>query len=143
MSTTAWEEIEAEAKGAFAGEGRFPLAAYSEYMPAPHVVLKPYAPRRADRAATVGASDGDALDITEREQAHELAPGLGRIAGRVLTELDRLLHGKPHDFSRSLLGDNAAWPAALAGSAAARRAAGEPLVLALSLALSRTQDDKG
>ena len=140
---SAWDEIEAEARDAFAGAGRFPLQAYSEFMPPPYVVLKPYAPRRAARAATIGASDGDGLDVTEDEQAHEVAPGLGRIAGRLLTELDHLLHGKPHDFSRTLLGENAAWPRALADSAAARRAAGEPIVVALSLALSRTQDDKG
>ena len=105
---SAWDEIEAEARDAFAGAGRFPLQAYSEFMPPPYVVLKPYAPRRAARAATIGASDGDGLDVTEDEQAHEVAPGLGRIAGRLLTELDHLLHGKPHDFSRTLLFNNAA-----------------------------------
>ncbi len=140
---SAWDELEVEARDAFAGEGRFPLPAYSEYMPSPHVVVKPYAARRADRAATVTASDGDAMDVTEEEQAHELAPGLGKIAGHVLAELERLVDGKPHDLSRTLLAENAAWPRALTESAPARRAAGEPIVIALSLALSRTQDDKG
>jgi hypothetical protein len=140
---SGWDEIEAEARDAFVGEGRFPLPAYSEYMPSPYVVVKPYAARRADGAATFGASDGDALDVTEEEQAHQLAPGLGKIAGHLLAELDRLIRGQPHDFSRTLLGENAAWPRALADSAPARRAAGEPIVVALSLALSRTQDDKG
>jgi hypothetical protein len=139
----AWDEIEREARDAFVGDGRFPLPAYSEYMPSPYVVLKPYAARRADGAATVGASDGDAMDVTEQEQAHEIAPGLGKIAGHLLAELERLINGKPHDFSRTLLGDNAAWPRALADSAAARHAAGEAVTVALSLALSRTQDDKG
>jgi hypothetical protein len=140
---TAWDELEAEARDAFAGDGRFPLPAYSEYMPSPYVVVKPYAARRADGAATLGASDGDAMDVTEEEQAHEIAPGLGKIAGHLLAELERLVDGRPHDFSRTLLGENAAWPRALAESAPARRAAGEPIVIALSLALSRTQDDKG
>lgn len=140
---TKWQEIEAEARDAFAGAGRFPLPAYSEYMPSPYVVLKPYAARRAARAATVGASDDAAMDVTEHEQAHELAPGLAKMAGHVLTELDRLVRGTPHAFSRTLLEGNAAWPNALAASAPARRAAGEPIVIALALCLSQTQDDKG
>ena len=140
---TPWEQLEVEARDAFAGEGRFPLPAYSEYMPAPYVVLKPYDGRRAAGAASVGASGDAAMDVTEHEQAHELGPGLTKVAGHLLTELDRLVRGTPHEFSRTLLEDNSAWPRALAESAPARRAAGEPLVVALSLSLSRTQDDKG
>ena len=85
--------MEAEARDAFAGEGRFPLPAYSEYMPSPYVVLKPYAPRRAAGACTIGASDDAAMDVTEHEQAHELTPGLAKIAAHLLTELDRLVRG--------------------------------------------------
>jgi hypothetical protein len=140
---SAWAEIEREARETLAGEGRFPLPAYSEFMPAPYVVLKPYAPTRAARAATVTASDDGSLDVTEVEQVHELGPGLAKIAGRVLVELDRLVRGTPHDLSRTLLARNPAWPAPLAGVVGAKRAAGDPLVIALSLALSRTQDDKG
>ena len=140
---TPWEQLEAEARDAFVGEGRFPLPAYSEYMPSPYVVLKPYGGGRAAGASTVGASSDDAMDITEHEQAHELGPGLAKIASHLLTELDRLVRGTPHEFSRTLLDENPAWPRALAESAPARRAAGEPVVIALALALSRTEDDKG
>ena len=140
---TPWEQLEAEARDAFAGEGRFPLPAYSDYMPSPYVVLKPYAPRRAAGACTISASDDAAMDVTEHEQAHQLAPGLAKIAAHLLTELDRLVRGTPHEFSRTLLEDNPAWPSALADSAPARRAAGEPIVIALALCLSRTEDDKG
>ena len=143
MGRGGWDEIEAEARDAFAGEGRFPLPAYSEFMPSPYVVLKPYAGRRADGACTVGASDEAAMDVTEHEQAHELTPGLAKIAAHLLTELDRLVRGAPHEFSRTLLEDNPAWPSALAASAPGRRTAGEPLVIALALCLSRTEDDKG
>jgi hypothetical protein len=138
-----WDQIEAEARDAFAGEGRFPLPAYSEFMPAPYVGIKPYAPTRAARATTAAVAGDDALDVTEHEQAEELEVGMAEIATQVLRELDRLLGGKPHDLSASLLAGNGAWPEALATSAGARRAGGEPLVIALSLALSRTQDDKG
>ena len=140
---TPWEQLEAEAREAFAGEGRFPLPAYSEFMPSPYVVLKPYAPRRAAGACTTSASDDAAMDVTEHEQAHELTPGLGKIAAHLLTELDRLVRGTPHEFSRTLLDGNPAWPSAVAASAPGRRAAGEPLVMALALCLSRTEDDKG
>jgi Peptidase family M28 len=139
----AWAAIEAEAQGALAGEGRFPLPAYSEFMPSPYVVIKPYAPTRAARAATVAASDGDALDVTEDEQVHQLTPGLSKIAGHLVGELDRLVRGTPHGLSRTLLANNPAWPGALAAAAGARRASGEPLCIAVPLALSRTQDDKG
>ncbi len=135
--------MEAEARDAFAGEGRFPLPAYSDYMPSPYVVLKPYAARRAAGACTISASDDAAMDVTEHEQAHQLEPGLAKIAGHLLTEIERLVRGTPHEFSRTLLEGNPAWPRALADSAPARRAAGEPLVIALALCLSRTEDDKG
>src|SRR5450755_1397269 len=112
-------------------------------MPSPYVVLKPYAPRRAAGACTIGANDDAAMDVTEHEQAHQLAPGLAKVGAHLLTELDRLVRGTPHEFSRTLLEDNPAWPSALAVSAPGRRAAGEPLVIALALCLSRTEDDKG
>jgi hypothetical protein len=138
-----WDEIEAEARDAFAGEGRFPLPAYSEFMPAPWVGIKPYAPTLAARACTAAQRDGgDTLDVTEYEQV-EIDLGLTYIAQRLTSELEQLLAGKPHELSAALLEGNPAWPPELAASAGARRAAGEPLVLALALALSRTQDDKG
>ncbi|HET9990148.1 MAG TPA: hypothetical protein VFQ65_16575, partial [Kofleriaceae bacterium] len=70
-----WDRIEAETRGAFHGEGNFPLRAYSEYMPSPYVGIKPYAPERAHAAATFGCGDASALDIDEYEQAHDLEPG--------------------------------------------------------------------
>jgi hypothetical protein len=139
----AWDALEAEAFAAFTGEGRFILPAYSEFMPPPYVVMKPYQPRRSARPCTASASHGHAVDVTEYEQAHEIGPGMARIACHVLGELGRLLDGAPHGLSRALLADNPAWPADLAAAAGGPRAAAEPLFVALSLALSRTQDDKG
>jgi hypothetical protein len=136
-----WDEIEAEARDAFASEGRFPLPAYSEFMPAPWVGIKPYAPSLAARACTA-LHDGNTLDITEYEQG-EIELGLYYIAQRVTRELDQLIAGRPHELSAALLEGNPAWPGELVASAALRREAGQPLVLALALALSRTQDDKG
>lgn len=139
----AWRRIEAEARGAFHGAGRFPLRAYSELMPPPWVGLKPYAPERARGASTCGVSHERAMDVDEYEQARALEPGLDRIAGRLCTELAHLVRGERHTLSRALLERNPAWPGELADAARAGALAHDPLVVITSLALSRTQDDKG
>jgi len=135
-----WSQIEAEARAAFR---EFPLRAYSEAMPPPYVGIKPYAPSRGAGACTFGVSHGDALDIDEYEQAHDLEPGFDRIADHVLGELGKLMTGKPHALSKSLLANNAAWPDELAAAARAGKLAHDPMIVMCALALSRTQDDKG
>ncbi len=139
----AWEQIEAEARGAFHGAGRFPLRAYSEFMPSPYVGIKPYAPSRTGAPTTFSVSDGDGLDVDEYEQAHDIEPGLDRIAEHVLSKLGRLLAGQPQALSHTLLDGNPAWPTELAEASHAGRLAHDPLVVICPLALSRTQDDKG
>src|SRR5262245_60113279 len=103
-----WDQIEQEARGTYRD---FPLRAYSEMMPPPYVGLKPYCGRGG---ATAGISDPGGLDIDEYEQAHDLEPGLDRIAGHLLDELGKLVAGKPHALSRTLLAGNPAWPDELA-----------------------------
>lgn len=142
MTDGGWTRIEREAAGAFEGEGRLPLRAYSELMPAPYVGIKPYAPSRAHAACTAFASDDSSLDVTEYELAHELEPGLAAIGAHVLHELGKLVRGEAHGLSRTLLADNPAWPSELADAAAHHRL-DEPVVVLAPLALSRTQDDKG
>lgn len=139
----AWDQIEAEARDAFHGAGRFPLRAYSEFMPPPYVGIKPYAPNREHASTTFAVSGGDALDIDEYEQAHDLEPGLDRIADHLLSQLGRLVSGHPRALSRTLLEGNPAWPPELADAACAGKLAHDPLILACPIALSRTQDDKG
>ena len=143
MTSNAWDRIEEEAARCHRGEGRFPLRAYSEFMPPPLVGLKPYAPRRDAAANTARVSRGDALDITEEEMAHEVEAGIERIGGHVVHELARLLSGSSHALSRTLLTDNPAWPADLQEACARGALKDDPLVLFLSVALSRTQDDLG
>jgi len=141
-----WRLIGDEARRAFATARPFPLAAYSEFMPAPYVGAKPYDLARGAAAATPAASstsDDGAFDVTEYEQAHELEAGLPRVAEHLLAELARLVSGRAHALSRTLLADNAAWPAELADAARAGRLAAGPLTVLFPLALSRTQDDKG
>lgn len=131
-----WAQIGREAASAFLGAGRFPLRAYSEYMPPPWVAVKP-----AEHGRLIAPADGDATyQITEYEEAQELAPGLAKIAKHILGELDKLARGSSHELSHTMLDGNPAWPAELAAKAKALK---HPLVIALPLALSRSQDDKG
>jgi hypothetical protein len=138
-----WSRIVAEAQHAFAGAGRFPLPAYSELMPPPYVGIKPYVPRLEEAAATAQASETSSLDITEYEQTQELAPGLARISGRIIEAIVKLARGGSHDLSRTLLADNPAWPPALAEAAKQGKKRDDAVSMILSVALSRTQDDKG
>ena len=132
-----WEQIEAEARGAFHGAGKFPLRAYSEAMPPPYVGFKPYAPERD------GCVSCRATEIDEYEQAFDLEPGFDRIGKHLVDELAKLVHGHPHALSKTLLDGNPAWPAELAAAAAHGKLAHDPMIVIASLALSRTQDDKG
>ncbi|MDB4959532.1 MAG: hypothetical protein JWO36_7101 [Myxococcales bacterium] len=138
-----WQQIAAEAQGAFLGLGKFPLRAYSEFMPPPYVGLKPYAPDLKQAAATCAISDEHALDVDEYEQAHDLEPGLDWIASHLVDEIGKLMRGESHAFSRTALTGNPAWPAELAEAARKGQLADDPLVVIQPLALSRTQDDKG
>ncbi|HEX4450018.1 MAG TPA: M28 family peptidase [Kofleriaceae bacterium] len=138
-----WDQIEDETRGAFHGAGKFPLRAYSEAMPPPYVGFKPYAPQRAKNCSTFGCSLGHALDIDEYEQAFDLEPGLDRIGKHLVDELAKLVHGQPHALSKTLLDGNPAWPAELAVAAKHGKLAHDPLLVIASVALSRTQDDKG
>src|SRR5262249_7211206 len=113
-----WAIIESEARAAFRGKGRFPLRAYSEFMPAPFVGWKPCARGTGREVARLGA-----CEIDEYEWAQEVAPGLDRIAGHVLHELGKLMRGEPHTLSRSLLAKNPAWPDELAAAAHAGKLA--------------------
>jgi hypothetical protein len=138
-----WSLFEHEAAAAFVGRGRFPIRAYSEYMPPPYVGIKPYAPRRGQDACTARAAEDLVLDITEYEQAEELDPGLARIATLLVTQIAKLTRGAAHLLSHTLLDENPAWPAALREAAQAGGFRNDACAIALSLALSRTQDDKG
>ena len=141
---TAWSQIEEEAAQAFLGQGRFPVPAYSEFMPPPFVGIKPFtAPDPASVLANTSVCDERGLAIDEYEQAHELGPGLAKIAGHLIAELGKLASGSTHEFSRTLLDNNLAWPESLAAAARAGRYPQRPFFVMQPLALSRTQDDKG
>ena len=123
-----WTKIEQEAKHAYRGAGRFPMRAYSEFMPPPYVGWKPY--------GGVAECTFSAADVDEYEQRWVIEPGLDHIAGHVVHMIEKLVLGTPHGLSKTLLVDNPAWPAELHKHKT-------PVAIAMSLALSRTQDDKG
>jgi hypothetical protein len=120
-----------------ADPGHGPIPAYSEFMPGPHAGIRPY-----------GEPDFDARDpsddlgwrISENEELEELRPGLSRIADHLLHELGRVAHREKCQLPRKLLDGNPAAPPDLVARASALSGRA---VLALPLALSWTQDDKG
>ncbi|HJT30458.1 MAG TPA: M28 family peptidase [Pirellulales bacterium] len=122
----------------FQGEGAYPIAAYSEFMPPPRLGRKAY-----------GNVDHTLFDdedlwgwrVSEYEEAWELQPGLRTLAGEILQSLRRLGRGKAaHGISRHKLEDNPYWPESLHERGAP---AHERYVILMPLALARTQDDKG
>jgi hypothetical protein len=120
------------------GEGKFPLPAYSEFMPPPWLGLKPF-----DGGPAPGwQNGGDGWSISEYEQIDELRPGFRVLAAHIVRELARLGRGLPtHELSHRILHRNPAWPDELRETAG--RLTHERFVTITSLALSRTQDDKG
>src|SRR5262249_50694599 len=68
MAQVGWQRLLAGAPW-FRGEGSYPIAAYSEFMPPPRVGRKPY---EADGAATYNEADPWGWPVTEAEDLLEL-----------------------------------------------------------------------
>jgi hypothetical protein len=126
----------------FTGEGRFPLPAYSEFMPPPRLGRTPYG---AIDPLLFSEDDPHGWRVSEIEEEYELQPGLENIAGQIVEEIFKLGEGQPayhisgHEGENLL--NNPYWPPELA--ARAGHLAHERYVVLLPLALSRTQDDMG
>lgn len=119
----------------FRGAGRYPVRAYSEFMPPPRLGRKP----SGDVHDTVYRSgDESGWQMSDREESHELQPGLRHIAEHLLRTIKHVGEGgTAPGISRGKLQGNAYWSEDL------RAPKGERYVLLAALALSRTQDDKG
>jgi hypothetical protein len=123
----------------YLGEGRYPVAAYSEFMPPPRVGLKPYG---TWAGLPFDESDPWGLPISEYEEAWELRPGLERLAQELVGAFANLCQGRrAHGIPKNKLTDNPCWPPELAEQVGSLPH--ERHVVILPLALSRTQDDKG
>jgi hypothetical protein len=138
MSATGWKQLLAGWPW-FRGEGRFPLPAYSELMPPPYLVRKPYG---GWDLCLLRDDDPHGWPVTEYEEALALRPGLVSIARQLLRRLVQCGRDPHrHDIAHGKLVDNPYWSLDLARQAAGLK--GERYVLLLPLALSRTLDDKG
>lgn len=138
MDLQGWDRLLADVPR-YGPKNPYHIPAYSEMMPAPLIGWRPYgsghpAPRRPD--------DPHAWLVSEREQVFEVEPGLQHIAARVLAALQRLDREQPsRGLNRENLRGNAYWPPELA--ALRHPLPHERFVTLMSLAVSKTQDDKG
>ncbi|HZV06892.1 MAG TPA: M28 family peptidase [Gemmataceae bacterium] len=122
----------------FREAGSYPIAAYSEFMPPPYEVCKPY---QGYKVNELDEEDPWGWPVSEWEEARQLRPGLEHIAEVVVHGLVELAHGRPtHGFSRTKLAGNPAWPLPLVDKGPL---AHERYVTLLPIALSKTLDDKG
>lgn len=146
MSTqdrNGWREL-VQGHPWFAGEGSYPIPAYSEFMPAPRVGRTAY----GDVDPLLFSKDDPyGWRVSEIEEQFELQPGLESIAKQVLEQLSKLGTGKPAyqigGHKRRNLEGNPYWPPELDQAAQAGRLEHERYVILLPLALSKTQDDLG
>jgi hypothetical protein len=138
MSTQGWKQL-LEGWPWFHGEGAYPIAAYSEFMPPPRLVRKPYG---GEDLLLHASDDPWGWPITEYEEAFALRPGLEKIAQQVISALVHLGQGEPtHGIAKGKLIENPYWPDALAERAG--QLGHERYVTLMPLSLARTQDDKG
>jgi hypothetical protein len=138
MAAKGWKQL-VSGPAWYQGEGKYPIVAYSEFMPPPRVGWKPYG-----KFKTLILSDDDpwGWHIREHEEAFELRPGLQMLAENILTMLIYLGEGTPHHaIARKKLDDNEYWPPELAEHAGKLKH--ERYVVLMPLAFSRSQDDKG
>jgi hypothetical protein len=124
------------------GEGRYPIPAYSEFMPPPRLGRAPY----GEIDSTLFSEDDVyGWRVPEIEEEYELKPGLENIAKQIMEALLKLGQGQPSyhiaGHKQMNLLDNPYWPPELAAHAG--HLAHERYVVLLPLALARTQDDMG
>src|SRR5690348_6287075 len=88
----------------FRGAGRYPIAAYSEFLPPPRLGRKPHGelePR------PLSPDDPHGWHVSEYEEYFELRPGLEKVARHVLAALQQLGAGSPaHGISQAKLANN-------------------------------------
>ncbi|HEV3021766.1 MAG TPA: hypothetical protein VGX76_04845, partial [Pirellulales bacterium] len=137
MAVRGWKRLLGGAPW-FDRPGSYPIAAYSEFMPPPRLGLRAYGSRDP---LLFQDDDPWGWSVTEYEQTFELEPGLRLLAHELLGALRHLGHCETaHGIARNKLVDNPYWPDELCKSGAPPS---ERYIVLMSLALSRTQDDKG
>ena len=91
MQSEGWPQLFADWSWV-RGEGRFPIAAYSEYMPPPRVGQKPYGPWEIE--SPFARDDLWGWHISACEQEQELTPGLADIARQLIDSMVALASGQ-------------------------------------------------
>src|SRR5262249_31792373 len=107
MPSKGWKQLLAGYPW-FSGDGSYPIAAYSEYMPPPRLGRKP-----CGQLDTLLFDENDpwGWHITEYEEIFELRPGMERLAHQFVKTLIHLAQGEPaHGIARAKLIDNPYWP---------------------------------
>jgi hypothetical protein len=122
------------------GEGKFPIAAYSEFMPPPRIGQKPYG--SWDIEKPFSSDDPFGWRVTAVEQQKELTPGFERIGRQLVDSVVALATGQgAHRIGARHLEGNPYWPGSL--SRVSATLTHERYVHLAPVALSKTQDDKG
>ena len=126
----------------FSGEGRYPIPAYSEFMPPSRLGRRPCG---ESDLSLFSDTDDFGWCVSELEEEYELQPGLTSLSHQIVNEIANLGRGKPAHRIAGHRGQNLAenpyWPPDLAAQAG--KLLHERYVVLLPLALSKTQDDKG
>jgi len=137
MPVAGWKRL-VEGAPWFRTAESYPIVAYSEFMPPPREVCKPY---QGYPIGELDAADPWGWPVSEWEEAQQFRPGLAHLAEIVVHGLVKLAHGQPAcGFARSKLAGNPAWPSSLVDKGPL---AHERYVTLMPVALSQTQDDKG
>jgi hypothetical protein len=140
-SLVGWQKL-VEGYPWFVGEGRYPLPAYSEFMPSPRVGCSLYGD--IDRAL-FAEDDVYGWRVPEIEEEYELRPGLAHIAKEVLGYLVRFGRGEQANrvvgHNRRLVTDNPYWSPELDARLGSFER--ERYVTLMPVALGKTQDYLG
>jgi hypothetical protein len=139
--TIGWQKL-VEGYPWFSGEGRYPIPAYSEFMPAPRVGCNLY----GDVDRTLFAEDDPfGWRVPEIEEEYELRPGLEQITRQVLGYLVKFGRGQQEylvaGHNRRLLDGNPYWSPELDARLGSFER--ERYVSLLPVALAKTQDYLG
>ena len=114
MPKSGWGQLLAGAPW-FQDDGKFPIAAYSEFIPPPRLGIKPYSKKASLEPMS---QDPYGWQVTEYEEAFEFRPGFQHLAGQWVTAFEHLGSGRPaHGIARGKLTDNPYWPPELADRA--------------------------
>jgi hypothetical protein len=126
----------------FRCNGCYPITAYSEFMPPPHLGYKPYG--KPDNRI-LSENDPFGWKISEIEEEYELRPGIEHVGQQIMKNIIKLGKGQPEHFISGHGGENLKnnpyWPPELVNRAGSLNH--EKYVALLPLMLSLTQDDKG